>query len=393
MRNIELMKQDKGVKVKAARDITNLAETEKRSLTPEEKGKIDGLLADIREMDADILREEQLQAQEMAKAPASRQSGDFKKERRAAFFKSLRHGRAMLNAEERAIVEDSTGALMVPEDLEQEIYLATPAYSVIRNLANIRQTTRDKIARRSLTDVTMGWGKLETGSLPTEGVITPSKDYIYVEDLSGLMKIGRDELMDTDQALEAAIVQAFAQKRAYYEDWAFIKGRGHSYSEPDGVTLDTTVIANYIDLDTADTMVPDDLLEIEYDLPTAFKAGASFMLHPTTEGVVRKVKATSNYLWVNPTGVQGPSPRTFDGYPMYNSDNLIVPASDNTDRSIVGLFGNWRAGYTIVDRQGMTVQRLDELYAESGMVGFLFYCRVGGGVVRPDAFRALDNNT
>jgi HK97 family phage major capsid protein len=41
----------------------------------------------------------------------------------------------------------------------------------------------------------------------------------------------------------------------------------------------------------------------------------------------------------------------------------------------------------------MTVQRLDELYAESGLVGFLFYFRVGGGVVRPDAFRALDNNT
>jgi HK97 family phage major capsid protein len=78
---------------------------------------------------------------------------------------------------------------------------------------------------------------------------------------------------------------------------------------------------------------------------------------------------------------------------MYNSSDMIVPASTNVDRSIVALFGNWKYGYVIVDRMGMSVQRLNELYAESGQVGFLFHARVGGGVVRSNAFRALNNNT
>jgi HK97 family phage major capsid protein len=283
---------------------------------------------------------------------------------------------------------------MMPEDLDSEIYKATPAFTIIRQLANIRQTDRDKVARRSITDVSMGWGKLEVGSLPTETTPTISKDYIYVEDLTGLVKIGRDELMDSDDILAGIISQAMAQKRGEVENIAFLTGRGHTYQEPDGVTLDTTIISTQTDLATADTIVPDDIITLKYKLPAAYRANASFMWASDTEAALRKVKATSNYLWVNPTGgLAGAPPVTFDGKPVYNHESMVVPASTNTDLSIVALFGNWNRGYTIVDRAGMTVQRLDELYAESGLVGFLFYFRVGGGVVRPDAFRALDNNT
>jgi len=44
--------------------------------------------------------------------------------------------------------------------------------------------------------------------------------------------------------------------------------------------------------------------------------------------------------------------------------------------------------YWIVDRVGMTLQRLAEMYAEQNMVGFVARKRVGGQVVLPAAFRA-----
>jgi HK97 family phage major capsid protein len=50
------------------------------------------------------------------------------------------------------------------------------------------------------------------------------------------------------------------------------------------------------------------------------------------------------------------------------------------------LFGDVRSGYLIADRQQITVQRLDERYADQGLVGFLFRQRVGGDVIRPAAF-------
>ncbi len=39
------------------------------------------------------------------------------------------------------------------------------------------------------------------------------------------------------------------------------------------------------------------------------------------------------------------------------------------------------------------MQRLNELYAEEGMVGFKFRKRVGGDVVRPEALRILKSKT
>jgi HK97 family phage major capsid protein len=44
--------------------------------------------------------------------------------------------------------------------------------------------------------------------------------------------------------------------------------------------------------------------------------------------------------------------------------------------------------YWIIDRVGMTLQRLAEVYAEQNMVGFVARKRVGGQVVLPAAFRA-----
>lgn len=391
MRNIEALKQRKGTMVAEARGFTTLAEKENRNLTQEEKGKVDKLLGDIRDLDEDIAREERLQSLEMAHAPAAVLTVENRqKERRSAFYKFIREGRTMLNREERALVEDSTGLTLIPEDLESEIYRGLPQINVIRQLATVRQTGRDKVRKRSMTEVSVGWGKLETGSLITESTPTPTDDHIYVEDLTGLCKVGKDELMDGDDILATILADSFRTAIANEEAKRFVVGRGHTYQEPDGVTLDTTVISTYTDLITADTIVPDDLLLLQYKLPAQYRNGATWLMNSTTEGVVRTAKATSSYLWQPvPVGM----PRTFDGFPIYNQNDMIVPASTNTDRSIVAVFGNWKLGYVIVDRLGVTIQRLDELYAEDGLVGFIVHFRVGGGVVRADAFRALDNNT
>jgi HK97 family phage major capsid protein len=56
---------------------------------------------------------------------------------------------------------------------------------------------------------------------------------------------------------------------------------------------------------------------------------------------------------------------------------------------VIAAFGDFKAGYHILDHSsGMTVQRLVELYAESGLAGFKVHKRVGGYCIRP-ANRAI----
>jgi len=331
--------------------------------------------------------------------------GDAKNEKaaahRAAFFKWMRGGKAALEPSERkSLVEDATGLYLVPEDIEAAIIRALPGINRFRQFAGVWTTSRDKLRWRSMTDVTMGWGKLETGTSiggleSTPGAATA---YIYAEDLVGLTKIGEDELMDTDANLVAIIAEGFANSRAAVEDAGFATGRGHTtYLEPAGVAVNATLVGtNKTDLATADTITTDDMVKLEYALPAQYLPNASFLMHRKTEMAVRLFRPAvasgyyGNYMWQ--PSLQVGMPNTFDGFPVWNSASMNYPA-DTVDEATSVVFGDFKRGYMVVDRLGMSIQRLDELYAESGLVGFKAHFRVGGGVVNTGAFWCLNNES
>lgn len=326
-----------------------------------------------------------------------------------AFFKYLRSGRDGMDsddwkiiknsmpAERKALIQNTAGLYLVPEDMEAEIVRAVPQINTLRNYCRVRNTMRNAVKVNSITEVSVGWGKLETGSTITESTPTPSTDTIYAEDLYGLVKVGEDELDDTDANLTAMLSDMFSVAIANEEAKRFAIGRGHTtYSEPDGVAVDSTIIASYKrNLTTADTMIPDDVIKTMYALGTQYLNGAVLLMHRTEELTLRVYRPAvasgyyGPYLW-QPSLVAG-QPNTFDGYPVINQNDMNY--ASNVTAAVNVVFGNFRLGYMIVDRAGISIQRLDELYSESGMVGFKVHKRVGGGVYRPSAFYALYNNT
>jgi HK97 family phage major capsid protein len=394
MKDIMEMKRRAFALVTEARAIGEKADAEKRERSAEERAQQGKILDDVDKMEAEIDLEERMQKRAMADAPQSQaKTSDLKTEKRSAFLKYVRNGRGMLNNEERALVEDSTGQILVPEDLDAEITRSLPKISLMRNLATVRPTTRDRLRRRTMTEVSMGWGKLETGTAITESTPTPGEEYMYVEDLSGLVKVGRDELSDSDANLEALLADSFSRARAEAEDTGFTIGTGHSYKQPEGVAVESDI--GTIDLITDDVIVTDDVLKLEYELPAQYLKGAAFLMHRKTELALRLFRPAvasgyyGNYMW-QPSLQEG-MPNSFDGFPIYNQADMNYPA--DTLLKNVMVFGNFNVGYRVLDRGGMSMLRLDELYAEAGLVGFIAYFRVGGGVLVPDAFRALRNNT
>ncbi|MCK9597494.1 MAG: phage major capsid protein [Sphaerochaeta sp.] len=324
--------------------------------------------------------------------------------RTKAFYQYVRYGKAGLEpAERKALVEDASGLIMVPEDLDAEISRALPRINSMRNICDVKSTTRDKKRRRTLSEVTMGWGKLETGALVPESNMVPTEDYIYVEDLTGLAKIGKDELMDTDANLQAELADSFATAKADKEDTAFAVGSGHTVEEPDGIAVDAVLRASLesgcgagdeatygISWTTDDTVLINDILKAEYKLPTQYLNGASWLMNRKTELAARVLQAagTGQYLWQ--PSLQVGQPNQFDGFPLYNNNDMAYPADTTAATNVV--FGNFKRGYLIVDRMGMAIQRLDELYAEAGLVGFMVHFRVGGGLKRYDPFIIIVND-
>ena len=124
------------------------------------------------------------------------------------------------------------------------------------------------------------------------------------------------------------------------------------------------------------------LIDLVHSIPSAYHPGAAFMMHRTTMAQVRKLKDDAGqFIWQN-SMVAGQPPQLL-GFSVYEASD--VPTIAATRYSV--LFGNFRAGYQIVDRQGVRVLR--DPFTSKPFVLFYSTKRVGGDVKNFQAIAAL----
>jgi len=296
------------------------------------------------------------------------------------------------------LVEDATGEIIVPFDLVAGVYRQLPQLNVMYDLCSVRQTTRDRLSLRGLTELTVGWGKLETGTALSPSSFTPSQQYLYVEDLYGITKIGEDELMDTDIALDQIVGSSFGIAVNNAIEAGILNGTGHASSQPEGIitngttaTIDGSVMTVTPAADTTTgTLVWQDLVKLEFSVvKPQYAMNGSYVVNRGTAKAMRlfiPASGTAYPLW-QPALERG-TPPTYNGYPVYQSVAMpTLPTTTGT--KTVALFGDFKSAYQIVERLGITLMRLNELYAESGLVGFRVHRRIGGTPIRGEALAAL----
>lgn len=294
-----------------------------------------------------------------------------------AFFNYVRTGKIV--DEVKALVSDATGSVLVPRAVYAEILTEIPHVNWFRALAKKVSIGTDNLDIRSLTGLEVGWGKIETGKNIPESSMTPSKRTVYVENLYGITKIGELLLQDIDANLERIVIESFADAIARAEQYGFLFGRGHNFEEPEGV-FKTSL---YADKETSSTgtITLDDIIEVYYSLKEQYKSRAVWLVAKGAVKYLRKLKDNNgNYVWQN--GISNAMPDTLLGKPVY-----VIEELDNIGSGDYALaFGDFSNGYIILDRvNGMSIQRLNELYAEQGLVGFKVLYRVGGAPLRTDA--------
>jgi HK97 family phage major capsid protein len=299
-----------------------------------------------------------------------------------SFFEYVRKGLDGVTMEQKAdLVENATGQNLVPTDYAGTIIKQLPREGVIRDLAFVRPTNRNVVDIGNVVINTAGWGKLETGTTPTDGMGTAGKDTITVYDLNALVKLGNDELEDTDENLAEIIRVALVAKLAELEDDAFAAGTGTGmpWGITHNVTQNVTAAAN-------NTVTSDDLKRLPFQVPAQFRrAGrACFLGHTLVTQAIALLKDTTGAYMLQQSAALG-EPDTLFGYRYYTVDGLAAPTTTGTATDASLVFGDINAGYMIADRRRFTVTRLNELYAAEGKVGLLFTHRVGGDVIRPQA--------
>ena len=293
-----------------------------------------------------------------------------------------------------AIIQDATGEILIPPEMELDIRDVVRTSGTIRSLADVRPTIRSKQHATLLGPASTGWGKLETGTSATDAGVVPATtapDPIPVYDLLSLALIGEDELDDSPVNTQATLVDAISSAIVDGEDTAFANGTGSG--QPAGLALAANVALVPAGQKTAagasNTPVLADLQGLPWKLPTRYRSNATWLIHPTSAGKIAAITYTNGSpLWPNPGN---PDPTTgggFMGWPAYVVDGLPDPATAGTgDASI--WFADVKSAYRVVDRGRTTVQVLRQRYADQGLIGLIVRHRVGGDLLRPTACSIL----
>ena len=118
-----------------------------------------------------------------------------------------------------------------------------------------------------------------------------------------------------------------------------------------------------------------DLVSLEHSVDPSYRRSAKFMLHDTTLASIKKIlDKFGRPLWV--PGVSADDPDRILGYQYII--NQSMPAIAPSAVSMV--FGDM-SKFVVRKVMPMRVQRLNELYAVNGQVGFLAWYRIDSNLV------------
>jgi HK97 family phage major capsid protein len=130
-----------------------------------------------------------------------------------------------------------------------------------------------------------------------------------------------------------------------------------------------------------------ELISLQHSVIAPYRANGVWLMKDATFALLRKLVDTTGQFLLQP-GLQLNAPDVLLGRPVYVDPD--VPAATTGLRSVV--FGDIRRAYTIRDVNGVAFQRLEELYALNGQVGFRANHRTDGKLMNTAAIKYYANS-
>ncbi len=303
-------------------------------------------------------------------------TGRASDEYRRDFLNVLRGKPQIYNVMQESV--DADGGFLVPEEFENQIVTALEENNVIRSIAKTITTAAERKIPIAATHSVAQWTP-ENGAY-TESNPTFGQKTIDAFKLTDLVKVSTELLQDSMFNLESYISSEFARAFGVAEEQAFCTGTG--VGQPTGIFTENGGEIG-LTLTSTTNITCDNIIELVHSLKSPYRRNAVFLMNDSTISMLRKLKDTNGaYLWQ--PSLQAGQPDRLLGYPLYTSP--YVPTVKAEAMPIA--FGDF-SNYWIADRMGRSVQRLNELYAGNGQVGFIATERVDAKVILSEGIKLL----
>lgn len=316
-----------------------------------------------------------------SKTPGTEEkTGRASDEYKQAFWKSMRNKYSFDVQNALKVGSDSEGGYLVPDEYERTLVQALEEENIMRTLANVITTSSGD--RKIPVVASKG-----TASWVDEEGLTPESDDAFSQVSIGaykvatMIKVSEELLNDSAFNLERYIAKEFARRIGAKEEEAFLTGNGNG--KPTGIFNNTGGAETGVTTANPTAITFDEIIDLFYSLRSPYRKNATFVMNDSTVKMIRKLKdGNGQYLWQ--PSVQAGQPDTILNRPVKTSS--FVPVVEAGAKTIA--FGDF-GYYWIADRQGRSLQRLNELYAPTGQVGFRATQRVDGKLILPEAIKVL----
>ena len=377
--------------------INAIAKTEKRSLSDDEAAEFDKLDKEIDSLEAQIKREEKIDAkkrelaQEVNKPilPSGGERGfagsDNKKEHERAYedaFVNFLRGKTtnddftLLNQRAQSIGVDAKGGYLVPESWESTILALLTDISTIRKDITVRRTTSTTNIPVDTDEIELGWVD-ELADYPLVDNEFGKKQ-LGAHKLGGIVLLSREVIADAAADIQDYVTNKLSRGIAVAEAKAFVSGDGSG--KPRGITLDAQT---GVTTAAAGTITRGDIVDMVFSVPAEFRAWAKWRVSDAfAKAVVNLVDSNGRPLWYDGDMRNG-APASLMGYPVEITNDVD---NDLSAGKTPALFGNFK-NYVAADRGRIYIQVLRERYADKGAIGVLIDKRVDGRLVSDKAIK------
>ncbi|HDZ8013878.1 TPA: phage major capsid protein [Citrobacter amalonaticus] len=362
----------------------------------QEKGKLagevetlNGKLSELDELKSAL--EEELK---QVKRPAGGAQSKAASEHKTAFLDFMRKGKddGLRDLERKALQVgvDEDGGYSVPEELDRtildllkdEVVMRQEATTITVGGANYKKLV-------NLGGTASGWVG-ETDARPATDASKLGQIEPFMGEIYGNPQATQTMLDDAFFNVEDWINSELAIEFAEQEDIAFTSGNGTkkpkgflayaSTLDPDKTRAFGTL--QHILSGAAAGVTADAIIKLVYTLRKVHRNGAKFMMNNNSLFAIRILKdSEGNYLWR--PGLELGQPSSLVGYGVAENEQMPDIAADA--KAIA--FGNFKRGYTIVDRIGTRILR--DPYTNKPFVGFYTTKRTGGMLADSQAIKLL----
>ena len=309
-----------------------------------------------------------------------RRQGRASDEYKKAFWNLMR-GKSVREARNALQVgELSEGGYTVPDSFEHQLIEGLEDENIMRPLVHVISTGSGEHKIPIVASHGSGaWIEEEQQIPESDDAFTQIS--LSAHKFATMIRISRELLNDSAFDMASYIAHEFVRRAGAAEEQAIISGDGAH--KPIGLLHDT--LGAEVGVTTASTtaITADELIDLQHSIKSGYRRKACWIMNDATIAAIRKLKdSMGQYIWQ--PGIKEGAPDTLFNQKVLMSNYMPLVATGNK----VILYGDY-SYYWLAEREGRTLERLNELFAVTDQVGFKLTERLDGRLILPEAVKCM----